>query len=137
MVLHPGIAAAAVQTPSSKDRAVQQLLEFFQLQGCHHLWHEIVSDKPSRDKLALIGDAALKYYVVKELVARNVDNSNDLHFRSQTYITNERLGLLQGKVDGEGRNRVSRVAAWSAALMLQTICMDTDTHLDQTSQSSQ
>ena len=94
-----GTAATAVQAASSRDQAVEQLLEFFQLQGCNHIWHEIVFDKPRRDKLALIGDAALKYYVVKELVARNVDSSSDLHSRSQTYITNERLGLLQGKVD--------------------------------------
>ena len=36
--------------------------------------------------------------MVKELVARSVDSSNDLHFKSQTYITNARLALLQGNI---------------------------------------
>ena len=75
---------AVLQTAGNRERAVQQLLEFFQLQGRIYLWEEIVRDKQRRKMLGRIGDAALMCYVLEQLIARNVDNSEDLHFRSQT-----------------------------------------------------
>lgn len=87
-------------SPSSeREQAVLRILRYFALEKCPQIWRELVSDKQTREKLAFVGDAALRFYVSKEFVVRGVKTAAELHAKTQAIITNERLAKLAAELD--------------------------------------
>lgn len=78
----------------SKQDALDSIMRFFGLEHSHHLWKVVLHNKEQRDKLAFVGDAALRFYVSKELLAQGVTTSSELHDKTQAIITNESLAKL-------------------------------------------
>ena len=70
-------------------------MRFYCLENSHQLWQLVLSNKEHRDKLAFVGDAALRFYVAKELLAqKGASTSSQLHDKTQAIITNESLARL-------------------------------------------
>ncbi len=78
----------------ASDPALQKIADFFQLQGCCHLVRQILRDSGHRQYLAVIGEAALRLYIVKQLALCGVKGSGYLQRSSEHYLTNARLALL-------------------------------------------
>jgi dsRNA-specific ribonuclease len=86
------LSPAPVTNP--KQDALDNIIRFFCLENSHQLWKLVMFNKEQRDKLAFVGDAALRFYVAKELLAQGVMTSSQLHDKTQTIITNESLAKL-------------------------------------------
>ncbi|GAQ84590.1 hypothetical protein KFL_001960070 [Klebsormidium nitens] len=116
---------------TEKDKAVQSLLQFFCLWShCPPTWlHKLVSDKETREKLALVGDAALKFYVIKELLAQGVTAPSELHKKTQDIVTNESLAKLAGQLKLTAALGSTQPGVKTAATFMEALLGAGEVHL--------
>ena len=54
---------------------IDVILSFFRLQGCKAIWLQLLNDASHKKYLATIGDACLRFYILKELALRGLRTS--------------------------------------------------------------
>ncbi len=77
---------------------IDVILEFFHLQGCEAIWLQLLNDSSYEQYLAMVGDACLRLFVVKELALRGVQTPGKLQRASERYLNNSQLALLDSKL---------------------------------------
>ncbi len=88
----------------TQNNYVITMLTFFHLQDTKIKLSQIVHNKPYLHRLAFLGDAVLKSYVVNELVAQAGIYCNKLFKRTYAYVSNASLALVFVKLAFETRS---------------------------------
>ena len=93
------MAAITTTTTRSKSRLlVTAIIAFFHLENTTFDWEYLFTDKQYMKRLAFLGDAVLKPYVVTELIRREGICCAGLYSRTESYITNKNLSLIFDKL---------------------------------------
>lgn len=91
--------AATTTTTRSKSRLlVTAIIAFSHLENTTFDWEYLFTDKQYMKRLAFLGDAVLKPYVVTELIRRKGICCAGLYSRTGSYITNKNLSLIFDKL---------------------------------------
>ncbi len=77
---------------------IDVVLSFFQLQGCKAIWLQLLNDPSHKMYLATVGDACLRFFVLRELALRGLKTSGQLCCSSQRCLTNSQLAILGSKL---------------------------------------
>lgn len=88
----------AATTRSKSRLLVTAIIAFFHLENSTFDWEYLFTNIRYMKRLAFLGDAVLKPYVVTELISREGICSAGLCSRTESYITNKNLSLVFDKL---------------------------------------